>query len=168
MAARHQLIKARLGILAMAKELQNVVRTCKLVGISRSQFYTIRKAYELHGERGLVPQDRRKPRMPNRTPDQIEGQILLKTREHPTVSYLRLAERMKDEGIGATPAMVRYVWLRHGLSKRLARLHWVRKQNGAGNDHSTRRSHLAAGNQGRSRGGYSVQSEANVRQSLTK
>ncbi len=129
MTILHQLIKSKVAILTMAAELQNVVKACRLAGISRSQFYTMKKAYETHGTEGLAPRVRRKPRMPNRTPVLLEDQILLKTRINPTVSYLRLAGDMKLEGIGVTPAMVRYVWERHGLSIRSARLQWV-KRNG--------------------------------------
>lgn len=130
MASREQLIKARLGLLALAAELKNVVTACKLAGVSRSQFYAMKKAYETHGKDGLAPRVRTKPLMPNRTPVLLEDQILLKTHINPTVSYLRLAGYMKSEGIGVTPAMVRYVWERHGLSIRSARLQWVKKRNG--------------------------------------
>lgn len=128
MTDRERLVKVRLGILAMARELRNVAKTCKLFGLSRSQFYAMKKAFETEGEAGLFPRLRRKPKMPNRTPESLESQILLKTQEIPSVSYLRVADRMKKEGMGVTPAMVRYVWGRHGLSTQSARLQWVRKR----------------------------------------
>lgn len=130
MTSHDRLIKAKLGILALAQELQNVARACKLAGLSRSQFYVMKKAYETYGKEGLAPHIRRKPQMPNRTPVAMESQILLKTHANPAVSYVRLAERMKAEGIAVTPAMVRYVWGRHGLSIRSARLRWVKRRNG--------------------------------------
>ena len=37
---------------------------------------------------------------------------------------------MKLEGIVVTPTMVRYVWQRKGLSTRLARIQWVKRQSG--------------------------------------
>lgn len=132
MTDRERLIKARLAILAMARELRNVAKTCKLLGLSRSHFYAMRKAFNLYGEAGLSPRLRRKPQMPNRTPDFIEEKIILKTQENPFGSYLRLAEQIKKEGIGVTPAMVRYVWRRHGLSTETARLRWVRRGKRAG------------------------------------
>jgi hypothetical protein len=130
MTTREQLIRARLGILALATELKNVARACKLAGVSRSQFYAMRKAYETHGKEALAPRVRRKPNMPNRTAAPLEDNILLKTHTHPTISYLRLAGHMKSEGINITPTMVRYVWQRHGLSTRSARLQWVKRRNG--------------------------------------
>ena len=130
MTSREQLIRAKLGLLAMVAELKNVTRGCKLAGVSRSQFYAMKKAHEIYGKEGLAPRVRRKPSMPNRTAVPIEEQILLKTRANPTVSYIRLAGLMTLEGISVTPAMVRYVWQRHGLSTRSARLRWVKRRNG--------------------------------------
>jgi len=130
MSNRERLIRARVGILTMAVELKNVAQACKLAGVSRSQFYAMKKAYETYGREGLAPRLRRKPQMPNRTPAAIEGHIMQKTHTNPRVSYIRLAEQMKVEGIGVTPTMVRYVWQRLGLSTRAARLQWAKRQNG--------------------------------------
>jgi transposase len=129
MTSQEQLIRARIAILAMAAELKNVARVCKLAGVSRTQFYAMKKAYETYGKEGLAPQVRRKPHMPNRTAAPLEERILLNTHTHPTISYLRLAGYMKSEGIDVTPTMVRYVWVRHGLSTRSARVRWVKRRN---------------------------------------
>ena len=130
MPNHEQLIRARIGILTMAAELRNVAKACKLAGVSRSQFYAMKRAYKAYGREGLAPRPRRKPQMPNRTPAEIEGQIILQTLANPMVSYIRLAEKMKIDGINATPTMIRYVWQRHGLSTRAARVQWVKKKNG--------------------------------------
>ena len=130
MTTRDQLIRARLGILAMAAELKNIAKACKIAGVSRSQFYAMKKAYELHGKEGLGPRTRRKPEMPNRTPATLEEQILLQTRKNPLMSYIRLAGEMKSEGGSVTPTMVRYVWQRHGLSTQSARRAWVKLVDG--------------------------------------
>jgi hypothetical protein len=130
MTTRDQLIRARLGILAMAAELKNIAKACKIAGVSRSQFYAMKKAYELHGKEGLGPRTRRKPEMPNRTPAMLEEQILLQTRKNPLMSYIRLAGEMKSEGGSVTPTMVRYVWQRHGLSTQSARRAWVKLVDG--------------------------------------
>jgi hypothetical protein len=130
MTTRDQLIRARLGILAMAGELKNVAKACRLAGVSRSQFYAMRKAYKIYGKEGLAPRTRRKPEMPNRTPARLESEILLQTRKRPLISYIRLAGEMKSEGGSVTPTMVRYVWQRHGLSTQSARRAWVRFLDG--------------------------------------
>ena len=130
MTTRDQLIRARIGILAMAAELKNIAKACKLAGVSRSQFYAMKKAYQLHGKEGLGPRVRRKPEMPNRTPPVLEEQILLQTRKHPLISYIRLARVMQSEVGSVTPTMVRYVWQRHGLSTQSARRAWVKHLDG--------------------------------------
>ncbi len=127
MTDKERLIRARLAVLTLAAEVQNVARACKVAGVSRSQFYTMKKAYETYGKEGLAPRVRRKPEMPNRTPALLEEQILLNTRANPTFGYFRLAREMKSAGIGVSPTMVRYVWQRHDLSTRLARLEWANK-----------------------------------------
>jgi transposase len=130
MTTREQLIRARLGLLAMAAELKNIAKACKIAGVSRSQFYAMKKAYELHGKEGLGPRTRKKPEMPNRTSAVVEEQILSQTRKHPLISYVRLAGEMKAEGGSVTPTMVRYVWQRHGLSTQSARRAWVKLVDG--------------------------------------
>lgn len=125
-AREEQLIKAKLGILALVGELKNVARACRLLGISRSQFYAMKSAYEIGGREGLAPRVRRRPVMQNRTPIHMEEQILWKTLEHKTISYLALAARMRAEGINVTPSTIRYVWQWHGLSTARARVRWAK------------------------------------------
>ncbi len=72
MSARDKLIKARVGMLALAEELQNITLACRRVGISRSHYYEIKQAFEQFGTDGPAPRPRRKPRMPNQTPPELE------------------------------------------------------------------------------------------------
>ena len=44
MSTREKLIKARLGMLALAEELQNISQACQRAGISRSHYYEIKEA----------------------------------------------------------------------------------------------------------------------------
>jgi hypothetical protein len=118
MTTQEQLIRATFGILALAAEIKNVGRACKVARTSRSQFYAMKKAYEAYGKEGLLPKARRKPETPNRMPAPSKGQILIQTQKHPLISYIRLSGEMKAEGGSVTPTMVRYVWQRHGLSSR--------------------------------------------------
>ncbi|SLM49955.1 protein of unknown function [Nitrospira japonica] len=130
MTSRERVIRAKLSILAIAAELKNVAKACRLSGVSRSQYYALRRTLNTQGRDGLAPKIRRKPVMPNRTPALMERQILLKTHSNPTVSYVRLARQMTLDGVSVTPGMVRYVWEREGLSTRSARLRWVKGAKG--------------------------------------
>ena len=125
MSTREQLIKARIGMLALAETLQNVSKACKHAGISRSHYYEIKEAYEKYGSEGLAPQPRRRPRMPNQTPPELERQILDMTEKYPTYSYMRISGQLRLIGVGVSPSMVRAVWQRHGLTLRFQRLLWL-------------------------------------------
>src|SRR2546422_123364 len=124
MSTREKLIQARISMLALADELQNISRACKVAGISRSHFYEIKEAFEKFGREGLAPQPRRRPRMPNQTPPELEARLLEMTAEYPTYSYVRIADQLKLIGVPASAAAVRGVWERQGLLKRYDRLLW--------------------------------------------
>src|SRR5579883_2214117 len=128
MSTREKLIKARLGMLALAEELQNISWACRRAGISRSHFYEIKEAFEKWGAEGLAPQPRRKPRMPNQTPPELEAKILEMTEQYPTYSYIRISQQLRLIGIGASPSAVRCVWQRHGLVVRYQRLLWLERK----------------------------------------
>lgn len=127
MSTREKLIKARLGMLTLAEELQNISLACRRAGISRSHFYEIKQAFEQYGREGLAPRERRKPRMPNQTPPELEGQILEMTARYPAASYVRISQQLRLIGVGVTPSAVRYVWQRHGLTLRYQRLLWLER-----------------------------------------
>ena len=128
MSTREKLIKARLGLLAMAQELDNVRLACKRAGISRSHFYEIKEAYEKYGAEGLAPQPRRRPRMPNQVPPELEQRILEMTEQFPTYSYVRISGQLRLIGVGVSPSAVRAVWQRHGLTLRIHRLLWLEQK----------------------------------------
>src|SRR5262245_290983 len=67
-------------MLALAEELQNISLACRKAGISRSHYYEIKEAFERYGSEGLAPRARRRPRMPNQTPPELEARILEMTR----------------------------------------------------------------------------------------
>ena len=128
MSTREKLITARLGMLALVEELNNISKACKVASVSRSHYYEIKKAYETYGREGLAPKERRKPRMPNQTSPEIEAQILEMTERYPTYSYIRISHQLRLSGVPDSIASVRYVWQRHGLARRMQRLLWMEKR----------------------------------------
>jgi transposase len=128
MSDKQKLIKARIGLLQLAQELGNIKAACQRAGISRSHFYEIKEAYEKHGAEGLEPRERRRPKMPNQTPPELEKQILDMTAQFPTYSYIRIADQLRLVGIGVSAPAVRGVWVRHGITLRLQRLLWLDKK----------------------------------------
>lgn len=120
MSTREKLSKARMGVLALAEELSSVSAACKRAGISRTHVYEIKEAFEKYGREGLAPAERRKPRMPNQTPPELEEKILQMTERYPEKSYVALADQLRLVGVGVSPSTVRYVSSRHGLTLRSA------------------------------------------------
>lgn len=131
MSTREKLIKARLGMLALAEELQNISLACRRAGISRSHYYEIKEAFERYGSEGLAPRNRRRPRMPNQTPPELEARILEMTEQYPTYSYIRISQQLRLVGVGVSPPAVRGVWQRHGLTLRFQRLLWLEQKTAA-------------------------------------
>ena len=131
MSTREKLIKARLGMLALAEELQNISQACQRAGISRSHYYEIKEAFERYGPEGLAPRIRRSPRMPNQTPPELEAKILEMTERYPTYSYVRISQQLRLVGVGVSPPAVRGIWARHGLTLRFQRLLWLEQRTAA-------------------------------------
>jgi hypothetical protein len=89
MDTREKLIAARVGMLALADELQDIRRACQVASISRSHCYEIKTAFEKYGRDGLAPQVRRRPRIPNETPLELVQRIEQMTLDFPTYSYVK-------------------------------------------------------------------------------
>lgn len=125
MSNQDRLIDLKISILQLAHEMGNVSKACRKAKIARSSFYEIKKAYEQFGRDGLVPRERRKPRMPNVATPEQEAKILEMTRKNPSLSYVRISQELHLAGDAIGPAMVRGVWERKGLLKRIARYLWL-------------------------------------------
>lgn len=118
----HKVIKNKLGVLRLARELGNVSQACKLFGYSRDSFYRFKKLYDEHGEEGLQDISRRKPNYKNRVPQEIEDAVVKFATEQPAYGQLRVSNELKKKGIFVSPQGVRYIWLRNGLNTMAKRL----------------------------------------------
>ncbi len=73
MTTNEKVARRKLSLLELAKELNNVSKTCKLIGYSSPQFYEIRRIYQTYGAEGLLDKlPGCKGAHPNRVAPEIE------------------------------------------------------------------------------------------------
>ncbi|MBI3260740.1 MAG: IS481 family transposase [Ignavibacteriae bacterium] len=119
----HQkVIKNKLGLLELSKELGNVSRACHIFGYSRDSFYRFKKLYEEHGEAGLQEVSRKKPNLKNRVPIEIEEAVVKFALEEPGYGQFRVSNELKKKGIFVSSQGIRNIWIRNKLNTMSLRL----------------------------------------------
>jgi transposase InsO family protein len=115
MTTEQKVIRAKLGLLALAKQLGNVSQACQVRGVSRDTFYRDKDLDETGGAEALKEITRRKPNLRNRIAPAIAQRVVAVGIEQPAWGQLRLANELATQGVRVSPAGVRCIWQRHDL-----------------------------------------------------
>ena len=122
MTKEQKVIRAKVGLLELAKQLGNVSQACKMMGYSRDSFYRFKELYDAGGEIALQELTRRNPLLANRTAPEVEELIVELSLDQPAFGQIRIANEVRQRGHSISPAGVRGVWQRHDLETMKKRL----------------------------------------------
>lgn len=129
MTDSQQAVHLRKQAIKLFKQCDSATEVCRTLGRSRTWFYKWIGRYRKLGSEGLSNQPR-EICPANRTPLNIEGQVLAMAEQFPSYGPQRIAYLLQRQGIAIGKTAVYGVLKRNGLNRRKDRLEWIRKLSG--------------------------------------
>ena len=97
MTKEQKIVRAKVGLLELARQLGNVSQACKMMGYSRDSFYRFKELYDSRGgEVALQELTRRKPILKNRTPPEVQAIIVGLSLDRPAYGQIRIANELRQ------------------------------------------------------------------------
>jgi len=122
MTATKKIAQVRLSLLQLAERLNNVSEACRRRGVSRSQFYEYKRAFQERGFEGLVDRPPVPGSCPHETPEEVKEKVIAMSIEHPKWGQVRVSDQLRLQGISVSASTVRNIWIREGLETRYKRI----------------------------------------------
>jgi hypothetical protein len=104
MTTEQKIIKTKLGLLELGRQLGNVSQACRVMGYSRDSFYRFQDRYGVGGVEALREISRRKPNLRNRVPEAIEAAVVALAVEQPAWGRSGSRASWRSRAIGFRPA----------------------------------------------------------------
>jgi transposase InsO family protein len=122
MTAKEKIAQNKLTLLQLAEKLRSVSEACRRRGVSRSQFYEYKRAFQEEGFSGLMDRPPIPRTFPNETPAEIKEKVIKLSIDHPAWGQVRVSDQLRLEGIQVSPSTIRNIWLKDGLESKYKRI----------------------------------------------
>ena len=122
MTANKKIAQKRVTLLQLAEQLRNVSQACRHHGVSRSQFYEYKRAFQERGFEGLIDQPPIPKTLPHETPSEVKEKVITASLTHHAWGPVHISDHFRLEGISVSPSTVRNIWLKEDMETRYKRL----------------------------------------------
>lgn len=122
MTAAKKIAQKRLTLLQLAERLRNVSAACRHHGVSRSQFYEYKRAFQEKGLDGLLDRPPVPKSFPSETLPEVKDKAMALSLAHPAWGPVRVSDHLRLEGISVSPGTIRNIWIKENLETKYKRL----------------------------------------------